>query len=223
VVVPALNEQANIGLTIDEFLPIARRELEDCELILINDGSEDATGEAMETLASRYKEVKVLHHPQRRGVGASYKEGVMCARMAYVTLIPSDHEVDLVTWPEFLKAVGNADLVVGYRVNQRAARPWYRVALSRVYTRIMGSVFGLHLRDFHSLVIYPTHLIQKPGLRFVGYTYQLENLVTLFRKHLTFVQVPVVLLPIDMRSSRSLSFTTLKDVVYTSARLLLRR
>lgn len=223
VVVPALNEARNIVLTVDELIPIARSKLEAFELILVNDGSEDGTGEAMEKLAGMYEEVRVLHHAQRTGVGASYKEGVLCACMDYVTLIPGDHEVDPATWPEFLDAVGRADLVVGYRVNQSDARPRYRVALSRLYTRIMAALFGVRLRDFHSLVIYPTELAKRSGFRFTGYTYQLEMLVKLFREHLTFVQVPVVLLPIEMRSSRSLSFSTLRDVVRTTFRLFIGR
>ncbi len=197
VVMPALNEEHNIGLTVNEILPIARRELAGIELILVNDGSSDKTGEAMDRLAAENPEVTVIHHPECRGVGATYKEGIARARMNYVTLVPGDHEADAATWPAFFQAVGKADLVIGYRANQRVARPLYRVFLSRLYTFIMCRLFGVRVRDFHSLVVYPTGSVRTRELGFVGYTYQLELLVNLFRNRFTYTEVAVILLPVQ--------------------------
>lgn len=223
IVIPALNEEKNILLTVHEILPIARQELDGFELILVNDGSSDGTGLAIDHLAASDNAVRVIHHAQRRGVGASYKEGILNARMNYVTLIPGDHEAHPSTWPEFFRAVGKADLVIGYRTNQHVSRPMYRVILSRLYTWVMGRLFGVRVRDFHSLVVYPTNTVRRDELQFVGYTYQLELLVELFRSQVSFTEVPVVLLPVEAKSTRSLSFQTLRNVMQTTVRLLTRR
>jgi dolichol-phosphate mannosyltransferase len=222
VVIPALNEEYNIVLTVEEILPIARQELDDFELILVNDGSTDGTGAAMDRLAAVNREVCVIHHVEKCGVGTSYKQGIKQARMNYVTLIPGDHEADPSTWPGLFRAVGTADLVIGYRTNQGVARPLHRVIISRCYTWLMGCLFGVRVRDFHSLVIYPTEAVDKESLQFVGYTYQLEVLVELFRTNMSFTEVPVILLPVAAGSSRSLSFQTFRNVIQTTARLLTR-
>jgi dolichol-phosphate mannosyltransferase len=219
IVVPALNEEEKISLTIADLLPALRAAFERFEIIMINDGSCDGTGAAMDRLAREHAELRVIHHAVRRGVGASYCEAIADARMDYVTLVPGDNECDPKMWPEFFRAVGTSDLVIGYRVNQVLARKFYRVAISRLYTFVMCSLFGLRIRDFHSLLVYPTSVLRELELRSSTYGYQLEALVQMSRRGMSYAQVPVILLPVQGRSSRSLALKTLAEITRTAWRL----
>ncbi len=219
MVIPALNEEENIAPTVEEILPIARKTLDSFEMILINDGSDDKTGEIMEGFGRDNPEIRVIHHPQRKGFGASYLEGISLAKMEYVSSIPGDHVVDKITWEAYFSAIGQADLVVGVRTNQTNARPFYRVALSRLYTHGINIIFGMHYTDINGLTVYPTEMLRAMGLRSTGYTLQLEALIPLTRRKMTYVEVPCVMLPSEDKSSHSLKFATLQEVLRTVWRL----
>lgn len=219
VVIPALNEETNIVSTLDNLLPYCRKELDRFEIILINDGSTDRTGEVMERLARENPELVVIHHPQRRGVGIAYRSGIERANMDYITLIPGDNVCDPVTWGPLFQAIGTADIVIGYRANQRLARPMYRVIISRIFSHTMCLIHGVRLRDFQGLVIYPTQRVRELGLQATSYMYQMEMLVQLHRAGCTIAERPFYMLKEDMQSSRSLRLATIVDLVQTLWRL----
>ena len=219
IVVPALNEEKNIVLTMNNLLPYCRKELERFEIILVNDGSTDRTGEVMEQLAKENPELVIIHHPQRRGVGGAYRSGIDRARMDYVMLVPGDNVCDPVTWGPLFQAIGTADMVVGYRANQRSARPLYRVIISRIFSNTMCLIHGIWLKDFQGLVIYPTERVRELGLQATSYMYQMEMLVQMHRAGCTIVETPFYMLLEDMRSSRSLRLATIVDLVKTLGRL----
>ena len=71
----------------------ALRTFDDYEVIVVNDGSSDGTGEVADRLAATIDRVRAIHHEQNRGFSASYQTGLQHARMAYFTFLPGDHEV----------------------------------------------------------------------------------------------------------------------------------
>ena len=148
-------------------------------MILINDGSTDRTGAVIDELAAANPEIKVIHHPQCRGVGNCYREGLALAKLDRVTMIPGDRNCEPSTWEPIFRALDQADIVIGYRVNQFATRPLHRVVLSRLFTRICGLLLGVWLKDFHGLAVCPTRLVQTLDLRAVTYGYQMQILVEL--------------------------------------------
>ena len=223
IIIPALNEDQKISLTVKELLQGGRQYLTKFELILVDDGSTDQTGEVMDRLTQGNPEVKVIHHPQRLGVGQAYRSGMNMARYEYITMIPGDHELNKKTFEDLFQAVGKKDLVIGYRVNQSDARPFYRVMISRLYTILMNVLFGFRLRDFDSLIIYPAKLLKESNSHASGYTYQMELLVQMLRKGLTYSEVPIILNLVEVKSSRSLSWRTLWDVARMTYSLLRQR
>jgi glycosyltransferase involved in cell wall biosynthesis len=219
IVMPALNEETNIVPSVNNLLPDCRRELDRFELILVNDGSTDRTGEVMEELARQHPEIVVIHHPQRCGVGVCYRDGIARASMDCVTLIPGDNICDPVTWKPMFQAIGTAEIVVGYRANQRVSRPLYRVIISRIFSNTMCLIHGIKLRDFQGLVIYPTRMVRELGLQSTGFMYQMELMVQLHRRGCRFVETPFYMFPEDMKSSHSLRLETIVDLVKTLWRL----
>ena len=218
IIVPALNEQDKIALTINELLPVARRILDAFEIILVDDGSTDKTGVIADQLAAQNSEIQVIHNPDRRGVGWAFWEGIARSRYDYLTVVPGDHAYQTEALIPFFEATGTADLVISYRTNQIYTRRLDRAFLSGLYQRLMRLMFGFGLRDFHSTVIYPVTALREMGLRASGYTYQLEALVRLLRLHKSFVEIPVSL-NFDRHSSEALRLKTLFDVARTVWRL----
>ncbi len=223
IVVPALNEEEKISFTVIEMIQGGRQYLAQFELILVDDGSTDQTGVVMDELALKNPEIKVIHHPQRAGVGRAYRSGIKLAQYEYITMIPGDHELNKQTFAELFPAVGKKDLVIGYRVNQTDARPLYRVIISRLYTLLMNVLFGFRLKDFDSLIVYPAKVLEQTNSQSSGYTYQMEMLVNTLGKGLTYTEVPIILNPVEVKSSRSLSWQTFIDVSTTAWNLLRQR
>ena len=108
VVVPAYNEMGNLEGAVHDVVH-ALRTFDDYEVIIVNDGSQDGTGEVADRLAATHRPVSAIHHEQNRGFSASYQTGLKNARMAYFTFVPGDHEVAPESVEEIFGAVGKAD------------------------------------------------------------------------------------------------------------------
>jgi glycosyltransferase involved in cell wall biosynthesis len=219
MVIPALNEEVKIALTVRDILPAARKWLDKFEIIVVNDGSTDKTPAVMDQLAAENPEVSVIHHAQRQGVGVSYRDGIAKARMEHVTLLAGDHNYDTTSWEPLFNAVGAADIVLGYRENQGSTRAYYRFILSRLFHHLIKFSLGVRIKDIHGTVVYPTAVAREIGLQSKGYLYQVEMLAPLYWQGCTIVEVPVYMLPEDTKHSRSLAFRTFKDIVSTIIRL----
>lgn len=118
VIVPVYNAEKYIGQCIDS---IMRQKPEDTEVILINDGSTDASGELCDRYAqdavghtNQYEQIRVIHQ-DNQGVLESRKRGVEAAKAEYVTFVDSDDWIEEGLLEEFIQAAEAAediDLVV---------------------------------------------------------------------------------------------------------------
>ncbi len=95
VILPAFNEEANIRAVVEDayrnipkFAPIF-------EIIVVNDGSKDRTGEICDRLAEEFSDVRVVHHPRNRGYGAALKSGIERARYDLIFFTDADGQFDL--------------------------------------------------------------------------------------------------------------------------------
>lgn len=220
ILIPALNEEQKVALTVREVLAAGRRLLDQFEVILVNDGSTDRTGAIADALALENPEVQVIHNEQRRGVGWAFWEGIARAKFDRLTVVPGDHAYNVDGIERLFSAVGSADLIISYRTNQAHARQRRRAILSALYQRLVGLMFGFRLRDFHSTVVYPVLELRDMGMRTAGYTYQLEVLVKLLRLGMSYVEIPVILNPSGRGTSRALRPKTFFDVLWAIWRLM---
>lgn len=134
--------------------------LDDYEIVLVDDGSTDDTGEIADRLAERIDSVTVVHHAVNRGFAAAYRSGLERARMAYVTFLPGDNEVALESVVNIFAAVGSADLVIPYHATPWK-RAWHRRVLTWVCVTEINLLFGWHQRYYQGPTVYPTKLAQR--------------------------------------------------------------
>jgi len=221
IVVPALNEQDKIAETIDGILPLARDLLDDFEIILIDDGSTDATGSIMDAFAARESRIVVLHHARRQGVGAAFESALSRAKFDAITLIPGDHAFQNEGIGRMFKAAGAADIVITYRDNQ-SDRSRNRSIQSHSLRFILNCLFGFWLFDYHSMIIYPVKWLRQIPVKADGYGYQICALISLLQLGLTHVQVPVSLNAELKSSSRALRLRTYFELGSTIVSLLRR-
>src|SRR5581483_4524691 len=89
VVIPAYNEERNLEASVCDTIAAAQA-FDDYEVIIVNDGSRDGTGEVAERLAAELDKVRVVHHNPNRGFAAAYQTGLKHATMTYFTFVPGD-------------------------------------------------------------------------------------------------------------------------------------
>lgn len=160
LVIPAYNEEESLKV----FLP---KVAEHClnkgyELIVINDGSRDATAEVVEGVLGS-KELRVLHHKVNRGYGAAIKTGVMAATTDLVITIDADgqHSVEDVDKLYQLMCQEDADMVVGSRQGQ-AVSSLYRGLGKSIIRTFAKLLMPIHIYDLNSgMKIYRTDLAQR--------------------------------------------------------------
>lgn len=224
IVVPGLNEEELIAVTVRELLEAARAVLDGVELILVDDGSTDRTGQIMEELAAENPEiVAVLHHDRPHGLAYAFRHGVGRARYPFFTLVPGDRAFEAVGIRRLLDAAGTADLVVSWRVNQRQARSTLRFVLNRAYKFVMGNLFQLRMTDVHSVNLYPVERVRRLDIQAEGVAFQIECLVKLLREGASWTEVPIELTPQKQALDRTVNLGTLRNLAATVLHLLTTR
>jgi glycosyltransferase involved in cell wall biosynthesis len=119
IVLPAYNEEANVENAINEVSRVSQELGIDHEIILVNDGSADRTGEIARDLAQRIPNLRVVEHFPNRGYGGALKAGFAAASKDLIGFFPADRQFDFSEVGRLLRRINEADIVCGYRANRR--------------------------------------------------------------------------------------------------------
>lgn len=122
VLIPAFNEEHGIGNVLDAFLGLIREQIISGEIIVINDGSADATGAVVKS----YENVRLVEHDMNRGYGASLKTGIRCASHNLILIADADGTYPIDSIPHLLEHIDKFDMVVGARIGQHVRIPLLR-------------------------------------------------------------------------------------------------
>ncbi len=199
VVIPTYNEATNIPHLVPRVLEQDAR----LEVLIVDDNSPDGTGALADRMAAENPRVHVLHRPDKRGLGAAYLAGFRWALerdYAYIFEMDADFSHDPKHLPEFLRAIQEADLVLGSRyLNRRVTVvnwPMGRLLLSyfaNIYARL---VTGLKLFDatggfkcFRRRVL---EAIDLGAVRSNGYAFQIEMSFRAHRLGFRIKEIPIV-------------------------------
>lgn len=191
LIVPALNEERVLHTVLAQIIREVKGRVRDYELILIDDGSTDATRSIMDSIASAEPNVRVVHNPQNLGLGACYHNAVREAKHEYVMLLCGDGGFPASSLPPVFDAIATADIVVPYIVNLRQIKSPLRYLLSRSYTGLLNLLFGLELNYYNGLPVHRADLLRKIEITSAGFGFQGEILVKLLKSGCSFVQVGV--------------------------------
>ena len=144
---PAYNDAASLPPLLARTMPVLRRAASDFEVIVVNDGSTDATAETLAALQRQYAPaLRVITHQRNGGYGAALRTGFASATKEFVFYTDGDGQYDPAGIQSLLNAVTESTgLVNGYKVDRRD--PWHRVAIGWLYNRFARWLFRIRLRD----------------------------------------------------------------------------
>jgi glycosyltransferase involved in cell wall biosynthesis len=143
---PSYNDGGTVASLVIRAIQTARRLTSDYEVIIVDDGSADATAVIADELARIYPMVRVVSHPANRGYGGALRTGFAAASKDIVFYTDGDAQYDpaemALLWQRMEPDI---DLVNGYKISR--SDPWHRIVLGRVYHHVVRLMFGLHVRD----------------------------------------------------------------------------
>jgi glycosyltransferase involved in cell wall biosynthesis len=146
---PAHNEEANVAALVEEALAELPALAERFEIVIVDDGSRDRTGELADGLATAHPGVvRAIHHPTNLGYGAALRSGFRAARFDLVGFTDGDRQFRVADLGRLSARIGAPDapaVVAGYRI--RRADPLIRTVYARSYRLANRVFFGLRVRD----------------------------------------------------------------------------
>lgn len=142
---PCYNEEANVERSTREALKAAQMVTDDYEVIIVNDGSRDKTGEIADRLAKENPYVKAIHHPRNRGYGAALQSGYKGGTKDTIFYTDGDLQFDLTEISKLWPLIDKYDVVTGYRIKRND--PVMRKVNSFLWTSLTKLLFRLPVRD----------------------------------------------------------------------------
>jgi glycosyltransferase involved in cell wall biosynthesis len=143
---PAYYDEKNIEKVVESVLKVLEElKLRDYEVIVIEDGSPDKTGEVADMLAEKHSKVRVIHHEKNMGYGATLKDGFLNAKMEYVFYSDGDNQFDMNELKKFVAMIPYSDMVIGYRKKKQYST--YRKITSLAYNFILRFLFEIDYVD----------------------------------------------------------------------------
>jgi len=139
-VIPVYNERENVVPLVDELESELTRLGIAFEIILVDDGSTDGSGEAMDRLAAERPVVRALHLERNSGQSAATGAGFDAARGTYIVTLDADMQNDPADIARLMEWIPRFDMVAGYRRTRRdnAVRRISSVVANRVRSRVLG-------------------------------------------------------------------------------------
>lgn len=154
---PCYNEEENVERMTLATLKTIRRISQDFEIIIVDDGSRDRTGEIAERLAAEHAEVRAVHNNPNLGYGGALQRGFREATKTWVFYTDGDGQFDVEEIEKLLPLLDRYDIVSAYRLDRRD--PLIRKINAFGWTSLVNLVFRLWLRDIDcAFKIYPREL-----------------------------------------------------------------
>jgi len=143
---PAYNDEGSIGKIIYAMARLLPELTSDYEVVVVNDGSVDGTGNLLRALAQQYSFLKVIHHEVNRGYGAALITGFANCTKDLIFYTDGDGQYDVEELPRLLAVFGDkVDLANGYKISR--SDPLLRIVAGYIYQRVMRLLFRLNVKD----------------------------------------------------------------------------
>ena len=146
VVIPAYNETAAIGSTLEEVQAVMAEAGLEGEIIVVDDGSTDGTaGEVV-----RHPAVRLVPHPYNKGYGAALKTGIRQARHNIIVILDADGTYPCAMIPRLVAEIGPYDMAVGARTGAEVHVPLVRRPAKWALNRLANYLSGQEIPDLNS-------------------------------------------------------------------------
>ena len=188
-IIPAYNDEKTIQTVVANTLEVGRRLRVPFNILVINDGSTDATGKILTTIRQHHTELKVITHTENAGYGETIKELYQKATKTWLFSLPGDYQIEpdelMKLWPHRR----DFDMVIGWRKARRDNRS--RLRQSGVYNTLLRIMFHLTLHDINSVRLMKISIMQSVKLTSSSAFVDAELVVRAKRGRFRITEVPI--------------------------------
>jgi len=189
---PVYNEEKNIKTVItqaDLFLsktPLVQK----YEIIIINDGSDDASKQIVEEMIKTNQNIRLINHERNLGYGRTLQTGFEHSQYEYVFFTDSDGQFDISELDNFIEEIKFCDVVVGFR--QQRQDNLLRKINAKAWNILNRMIFGLRVRDIDcAFKLFKKEVINNVQLKSSGAMISAELLTNIIRKGYKIKELPV--------------------------------
>lgn len=193
-VIPAFNEEPNVAAALQNASAVCQTLNLEYEIILVNDGSRDRTGEIAKSMTGEIPNLRVVENSPNRGYGGALKSGFYAATKEWVAFAPSDNQFDFNQVRDLMAYAGKADIITGYRAND--ADPFMRRLNRFGWNALVRLLFGHMTRDIDcGFKLFRREILQHVTLLSDGAMVDTELLAGARARGYRIVEVPLKHLP----------------------------
>lgn len=193
-VMPAFNEELNISKAVDSACSTLEIFTQQYEVIIVDDGSSDATFETLMRMRESRDKLKVIRHGSNKGYGAALKTGFSSALYDLIFYTDSDNQFDINELPVLVELMEDADIVVGYRLHRKD--PKFRLLTSSVYNKLITLNFGLSLKDVNcAFKLFRKNVFEKISIESTDFFVDAEIMIKAHKLNMRILETPVTHLP----------------------------
>jgi glycosyltransferase involved in cell wall biosynthesis len=190
VVLPAYNEEENVGQAVRSVLEVMDTITPSYEVIVVDDGSRDRTSEVVKELVQSYPKVRLIRHEVNQGYGGALTSGFRAATGELIFFTSSDNQYDVAEIRKLLPLIETADLVIGYRAKRRD--PFIRRLFAWGWNMLVNLLFGYVSRDIDcAFKLFKREILSQVPITSKGAMIDTELLVGAKRRGFGIVEVPV--------------------------------
>lgn len=164
---PCYNEEANVERVTRAALEVGRALTSDLEVLIVDDGSRDRTGEIADRLAAEIPEVRAVHNRPNRGYGGALQRGFREATKNWIFYTDGDGQFDFRELPGLLPLLETHEVVSCYRIDRKD--PLLRKVNALAWSTLVNLLFRIGLRDIDcAFKVYPRTFIERIELHSQG-------------------------------------------------------
>jgi len=187
---PCFNEAENVEDILRSAMAVLPEFASEFELVIVDDGSTDATAAILERMAAKNDSIRLIRHSVNRGYGAAVSSGLRAAHGEWICFTDGDGQFNLLDLPQLLVEAQTWDVVIGYR-HQRADNPIRRLN-AHSWKWLIRALVGLRVRDLDcAFKLFPRRVVERLQLSADGACISAEILAQCFRGGVSVCEVPV--------------------------------
>lgn len=189
VILPAYNEEKNIGRMTDSISDFFKKLGLSYEIIAINDGSRDGTEKVLNE-CKKTENIVIVSHAKNLGYGAALRSGFAKASGDLIFFTDSDCQFDIKDIKIFLDKIQGYDFIIGYRKNRKD--PLIRKIYAEIFRAMCRVFFGIKVKDVDcAFKLYKNYVLADLDLVSNGALINLEILAKAKKKNYKFLELPV--------------------------------
>ena len=142
---PVFRDERSVRIVAEKALRLLAELCSDYEIIIVDDGSPDRSGEIADQLAREHAAIRVIHHETNRGYGTAVRAGLAASRFEYVCLTDGDDEYEIEDFRKLLALRHRYDLIITFRYRKIYSST--RIFISWVYNKLLRLLFRMPFRD----------------------------------------------------------------------------